>query len=109
MAVNCLTKQQQTFLIDSYRNKAMSIAELARRFSISETTVRRIIRDAGEITPELRAKEEARRVAALLKKFNVGYYQLEALLKYRAKNEAIFKALPISTKQQVSMNFKEED
>ena len=69
----------------------------------------RIIRDAGEVTPELRAKEEAHRVMALLKKFNVGYYQLETLLKYRAKNEAIFKALPIATKQQVSMDFKKEN
>lgn len=107
MAVNCLTKAQQTYLVDSYRNKGMTLTELAKCFGVSSTTVRRIIRDAGEVTPELRAKEEAHRVMTLLKKFNVGYYQLEILLKHAAKEKLLLKPIQIATKQQTNFDLSE--
>lgn len=101
-----LTETQQSVLIYYYQTHSYSIPELAKRFQVSERTVRRIIKRAGlELPREAKMsteKKEQRACMKLLKEYQMTSSRLRTLL---IQDKEARKSRPILTTAQMLLPF----
>ena len=80
MAVRAIKENIKDALINSYSNKELNIAQLAKQYNVSTRTVGRVIEERGLATPVPRLRGEAYQVMQLLAEFELTIDDLKDIL-----------------------------
>lgn len=83
MAVKMFSKASKRIIIDNYINGESSVKQIAQQCCCSETTIKRVLEEAGVFTPVRKTKSagyEQKQIMAICYRHKIDSQRLEALI-----------------------------